>query len=232
MGEKIIFYYLKNTESAQLWFVRWPTSGMSAGELLTEEGSHWYHITTFATKDTDVTKVWQLFWSVRWRSMSGKTERGDFGRNFAYFRLIFRWISAFGTPSAIFPPACLQIPPSSAFFCLFSAYFLPKMVPHPCYKLKHGTPSAVIPPACLQVLPIFRLCSAHFLPNHPLIFCQSCLARCLHNWCLNNCQKKRDKDYPSDLHSYNHWLNLGLCTELCVRIILRCGLWLAVFEAY
>ena len=52
---------------------------------------------------------------------------------------IFHSFSAYGNPSAIFPPTYLQNSPISAYFHLFSAYFLPKMVPHPCYKLKHGT---------------------------------------------------------------------------------------------
>ena len=85
-----------------------------------------------------------------------------------------------------FPANFLPTVPYPAFFCphvyrfcLFlpvSTYFLPKMVPHPCYKLKHSTPSAVFPPTCLRILPIFCLCSAHFLPNLPLIFRWSYLA--------------------------------------------------------
>ena len=64
----------------------------------------------------------------------------------------------------------VPLPPFSAmftdcaYFRWFSTYFPLKMVPHPCYKLKHGTPSAVFPPTC--ILPTFCLCSAHF----PLIF--------------------------------------------------------------
>ena len=43
---------------------------------------------------------------------------------------------------------------------LFSAYFLPKMVPHPCYKLKHGTHWLFFRPH------VYRFClfSAHFPP--------------------------------------------------------------------
>ena len=47
-------------------------------------------------------------------------------------------------------------------FQWFSAYFPPKMVPHPCYILKHGTPW--FPSSCLWILPIFHLCSTHFPP--------------------------------------------------------------------
>ena len=49
----------------------------------------------------------------------------------------------------------------------FSADFLPKMVPHPCHKLRHGTPSTVFPPTCLLIPPIFCLFSTYV----PLIFC-------------------------------------------------------------
>ena len=78
---------------------------------------------------------------------------------------IFRRFSADGTPSAVFPPTCLQITP-------ISAYFPPKMLPHPCYNLKNGTPCICHPPTCLLIPPIFRLCSA---PNLPLIFHRSCV---------------------------------------------------------
>ena len=49
-------------------------------------------------------------------------QNGDYGRNFTYFRLIFRQFSADGTPSAIFPPTCLRIPP---IFRICSAHFPP-----------------------------------------------------------------------------------------------------------
>ena len=99
---------------------------------------------------------------------SGKTEL-RFWWNFAYFQLIFCRISAYDTPSAVFPPTCLQILPISSLFHLFSVYFLPKMVPHPCYKLNHDNLSAYF-------LPMFRSFSAYFPPNLPLILCWSCLA--------------------------------------------------------
>ena len=63
-------------------------------------------------------------------------QNGDFGRNFAYFPLTFwRWDPILCFSSHMFT--------DSAYFCQFSAYFLPKMVPHSHYKLKHGAPSAV-----------------------------------------------------------------------------------------
>ena len=89
------------------------------------------------------------------RLSPGKTKR----RFWAKFHLF----SAYGTPSAIFPPICLWNLP-------ISAYFLPKMVPHPCYKLKHG------PICCFSTHKImdsafFCLFSAHFLPIFCLTFC-------------------------------------------------------------
>ena len=70
---------------------------------------------------------------------SAARQDGDFGRNFAYFTLIFCLFSAYGTPSAVSPPTCLRNSPISAYFHLFPAYFPPKMEPPSCYKLKHGT---------------------------------------------------------------------------------------------
>ena len=75
----------------------------------------------------------------------GKTER-RFWAEFPYF------------PSMV--PLChfsAHMFTYSAYFCRFSAYFPPKMVPHPCYKLKHGTTSVIFSPTCLQFPPIFRL---------------------------------------------------------------------------
>ena len=72
---------------------------------------------------------------------------GDFGWNFAYFPLIFSVFSICRFSAHMFK--------EFAYFCLF----LPKMVPHPCYKLKHGTH---LPFFCPHVygfclfLPMFR----------------------------------------------------------------------------
>ena len=90
-----------------------------------------------------------------WRSFPAR-QNGDFGRNLAYFLLIFRLFSSYGTPSIIFPPTCLQNSP-------ISSYFPPKMVPHPCYKLKHGTHLLFFRPHVYR----FYLFSAYI----PLIFC-------------------------------------------------------------
>ena len=69
---------------------------------------------------------------------------------------IFRLFSAYGTPSAVFPHTCLRNLP-------ISAYFPPKMVPHPCYKLKHGTHLLFFRPhvyGFCRIPLIFRLFSA------------------------------------------------------------------------
>ena len=63
-----------------------------------------------------------------WRPSVGGTRKDRtviLDEIFTYFPLIFCRFSADGTPSAVFPPTCLQIMPISAYFCLFSAYFLP-----------------------------------------------------------------------------------------------------------
>ena len=83
--------------------------------------------------------------------------------------------SAYGTPSAIFPPTCLRKLP-------ISANFLPKMVPRSYYKLKHNTHLLFFCPH------VYRFClfstyirsfSAYFPPHLLPIFRRSCLAgRC------------------------------------------------------
>ena len=53
----------------------------------------------------------------------------------------------------------------SAHMFMDSTNFPPKMVPHPCYKLKHGTSSVIFLPTCLRIQPIFRLCTLFNLEN-------------------------------------------------------------------
>ena len=49
-------------------------------------------------------------------------QNGDFGRNIAYFPLIFRLFSAYVTSSAVFPPTCFRILPIFRLtFCPYSA---------------------------------------------------------------------------------------------------------------
>ena len=87
--------------------------------------------------------------------------------------------------STYFPPMVLHLPffhPHVFGICLFppiSAYFPPKMVPHPCYKLTHGTH---LPICCFSahmftdsayLPPMFRSFSAYFSPG------LSCLVICL-----------------------------------------------------
>ena len=55
----------------------------------------------------------------RLKSLPGKTKR----RFWVKFSPIFHRFSAYGTPSAVFPPTCLRITPISTYFRLFSAYF-------------------------------------------------------------------------------------------------------------
>ena len=96
------------------------------------------------------------------------------GKIFTYFPLIFRRFSAYGTPSAVFPPTCLWIAPSSAYFRLFFAYFLP------IFRLWY--PILIINSSMLPICRFsahmftdsayFRLFSAYFPP----IFRLSCLA--------------------------------------------------------
>ena len=62
-------------------------------------------------------------------------QNGDFGRNFSYFLLIFcLWYPICRSSAHMFM--------EFAYFCIFpSIYFRlfpPKMVSHPCYKLKYG----------------------------------------------------------------------------------------------
>ena len=66
--------------------------------------------------------------------------------------------------------ACLRNLPISAYFHLFSAYFPPKMVPHPCCKLKHGTHLLFFCPHVYG----FCLFSANFLPIFRLTFRPYC----------------------------------------------------------
>ena len=96
-----------------------------------------------------------------------RLQNGDFGRNFVYFPLIFSLFSAYGTPSDVFKPICLWNSLISAYFHLFSVYFLPIMVPHPCYKLKHGTHLLFFCPHVYG----FCLFSTHFPPISRLTFC-------------------------------------------------------------
>ena len=103
-------------------------------------------------------------------------QNGDFGRNFSYFPLIFHLFSTYGTPSAVFKPKCLWNSPISAYFHLFSAYFLPIWY-HIfvinwsicCFSAHMFTVFAYFPP-------IFRSFSAYFLPDLLPIFRRSCLA--------------------------------------------------------
>ena len=57
-----------------------------------------------------------------------------------------------------------------------SAFFPPKLVPHPCYKLKHGV---VFPPTCLQIPPF----SAHVLLIFRHIFRQTFRSFCTGHSC-------------------------------------------------
>ena len=88
-------------------------------------------------------------------------QNGDFGRNFAYFPLIFRLFSTYGTPSA-------HMFTDYANFRLFFTYFL--WYPILIINSSICCPFAVFPPTCLQILLIFRLFSAYFLPKIPPIF--------------------------------------------------------------
>ena len=84
--------------------------------------------------------------------------------------------------SHIFLPTCIRNSPISAYFLpifhIFSTYFPPKMVPHPCYKLKHGTHLPIFCPhvygfclCCAHFLPIFCLT---FRPFSPVLSCREC----------------------------------------------------------
>ena len=91
-------------------------------------------------------------------------QNGDFGRNFAYFTLIFRLFY-----SALLPHLPFLSPHVYGIhlFPPISVYFLPKMVPHPCYKLKLETHLMLFCPH------VYRLClfSADFPPIFLLTFC-------------------------------------------------------------
>ena len=76
---------------------------------------------TDAEKQNSMVKLVKLLW----HGLSRQDRTAILGKIFTYFPLIFHRFSADGTPSAVFPPTCLQITPISAYFCLFSTYFLP-----------------------------------------------------------------------------------------------------------
>ena len=107
----------------------------------------------------------------RWHDPPAR-QNGGFGRNFAYFPLIFRLFSVYGTTSTVFLPTCLWNLP-------ISAYFPSKMVPHLvknsnmvpicCFSAHMFRDSAYFPP-------IFHSFSAYFPPDRLPIFCRSCLA--------------------------------------------------------
>ena len=90
-------------------------------------------------------------------------QSGDFGRNFAYFLVIFRLFSAYGTPSAVFSPhvygICLFPPISVSFLPIFRLKWYPILVinssmePICCFSTHMFMDSAYFPP---YLLPIFR----------------------------------------------------------------------------
>ena len=94
-------------------------------------------------------------------------QNGDFGRNFAYFLLIFCQFSPYGTPSSIFRPTCL--------ICLFlpiSFYFLPIFCLkwYPILVINSSMGPICCFSAHMLTLSFFCLYSAHFLPIFRLTF--------------------------------------------------------------
>ena len=77
---------------------------------------------------------------------------------------IFCSFSAYGTPSAVFKPTCLQNSPISIYF---PSIFRLKWYPSLLYKLKHGTHLLFFRPHVYG----FCLFSAHFPPIFCLTFC-------------------------------------------------------------
>ena len=106
----------------------------------------------------------------RWRRLEDKQiparQNCDFGWNVAYFPLIFRLFSAYGTPSAVFKPTYLWNSPISLYFPpIFCLKWYPILVIN-----SRMEPICCFSPTCLWILP-FRLFSAHFLPIFHLTIC-------------------------------------------------------------
>ena len=106
-------------------------------------------------------------------------QKGNFGRNFAYFLLIFHLFYAYGTSSAVFKLTCLRNLPISIYFPpIFCLKWYPILVinssmePICCFSAHMFTDSAYFPP-------IFYSFSAHFPPNILPTVHRSCLARSL-----------------------------------------------------
>ena len=115
-----------------------------------------------------------IFWGIPAK------QNGDFGRNFAYFPLIFFLFSAYGTPSTFF----YGIPPISIYFL---SIFRLKCYPILVLNSSIWYPFAAFPPTCLHILPIFCLYSTHFPPIFRLIYCPFSAGPVLPERMLNFC---------------------------------------------